>query len=112
MRDAGFKYAAHKKCYYVDRHEDSDVVDDRNQYIPACFKSEMHQQVWVQLPLEEYKLALDRTNKSRKKQYQIGNVRKKKKPSKDDKSIQQFYDSLTYHVTNKRVLTWSKSTLM
>jgi hypothetical protein len=72
MRDAGFKYAAHKKCYYVDRHEDSDVVADRNEYIPACFKSELRQHVLVQLPLEQYKEALDKKNKSGKKRDQSG----------------------------------------
>jgi hypothetical protein len=28
MRDAGFKYEAYRECYYVDRHEDPDVVAD------------------------------------------------------------------------------------
>ena len=29
MKEAGFKYEKYKKCYYVDRHEDDDVVSDR-----------------------------------------------------------------------------------
>ena len=106
MRDAGFKYAAHKKCYYVDRHEDPDVVADRNQYIPACFKSEMRQHVWVQMPLEQYKCALDKKNRSGKKRDQSGKVRKKKKKKarsddENNKSIEHFYDSLTYHYQPK-----------
>jgi hypothetical protein len=40
MRDAGFKYEAYRKCYYVDRHEDPDVVADRAEYIPKCFEVE------------------------------------------------------------------------
>jgi hypothetical protein len=77
----------------------SDVVADRNQYIPACFKSELRQHVWVQMPLEQYKCALDRKNRSGKKRDQSGKVRKKKQVtrSNDDKSIEQFYDLLAYH---------------
>ncbi len=98
MHDAGFKYAAHKKCYYVDRHKDLDVVADCNQCIPVCVKSELRQHVWVQLPLEQYQKGLDRKNKSGKKRDQSGKVRKKKHDtSKGDKSIQEFYKSLTHH---------------
>jgi hypothetical protein len=31
MLEAGFKYERHKKSYYVDRHEDTDVLADRNK---------------------------------------------------------------------------------
>ena len=41
------------------------------------------------------KKALDKKNKSGKKRDQSG-VRKKKQATSQDKSIQQFYDSLTY----------------
>jgi hypothetical protein len=33
MREAGFSYEAHKKSYYIDRHEDDDVVANRHVYI-------------------------------------------------------------------------------
>jgi hypothetical protein len=55
MRDAGFKYEAYFKCYYVDCHEDPDVVEDRGEYIPKCFKVELREHVWVQLLLKTYK---------------------------------------------------------
>jgi nitric oxide synthase oxygenase domain/subunit len=50
--------------------------------------------------LQQYKKALDKKNKknkSGKKQDQSGNIRKKKQVMSQDKSIQQFYGSLTYH---------------
>ena len=28
MKETGFKYEQHKKSYYVDRHEDPDVIQD------------------------------------------------------------------------------------
>ena len=31
--EAGFKYKRHKKSYYVDRHEDTNVLADQNKYI-------------------------------------------------------------------------------
>ena len=33
MKEAGFRYEKHKKSYYVDRHEDPDVVSDRKSYL-------------------------------------------------------------------------------
>jgi hypothetical protein len=36
MRESGFCYCGHKKSYYVDRHEDTDVVESRNAYVVNC----------------------------------------------------------------------------
>ena len=54
MREIGFKYEKHKKCYYVDRHEDEDVVDDRKTYLSKFFKNEIYEHCWVQLTKSEY----------------------------------------------------------
>ena len=54
MREIGFKYEKHKKCYYVDRHEDEDVVDDRKTYLSKFFKNEIYEHCWVQLTKREY----------------------------------------------------------
>ena len=37
----GFKYEKHKKSYYVDRHEDEDVVSDRKAYLVKNFDLEI-----------------------------------------------------------------------
>jgi hypothetical protein len=36
MRESAFCYCGHKKSYYVDRHEDTDVVESRNAYVVNC----------------------------------------------------------------------------
>ena len=54
MREIGFKYEKHKKCYYVDRHEDEDVVDDRKTYLSKFFENEIYEYCWVQLTKREY----------------------------------------------------------
>ena len=50
LGEAGFKYTIHKKCYYVDRHEDEDVVADRNTYLLEFFKNEIMEHCWIQIP--------------------------------------------------------------
>ena len=37
MKEAGFKYEANKKWYYVDRHKYEDVVSDRVTYLDLLF---------------------------------------------------------------------------
>ena len=37
MREAGFRYAAYKKSYYMDRHEAPDIVADREKYLVRNF---------------------------------------------------------------------------
>jgi hypothetical protein len=41
-------------------YADDNVVADRNQYIPVCFKSKLRHHVWVQIPLEQYMEVLDK----------------------------------------------------
>jgi hypothetical protein len=50
MQEAGFRYAGHKKPYYVDRHKDDDVVEDRNKYVVVFQDEELYEHYWVQLP--------------------------------------------------------------
>ena len=58
LNEAGFKYTIHKKCYYVDIHEDDDVVADRNTYLKELFTNEILEHCWIQMPrwkLDHYK---------------------------------------------------------
>ena len=41
MKEAGLKYEKHKKTYYVDRHHDEDVVNDRKTYVETSFSDEI-----------------------------------------------------------------------
>ena len=54
MKEAGFKYERHKKCYYVDRHEDEDVVSDRVTYLENFFRDEIYEHCWVQISKAQY----------------------------------------------------------
>jgi hypothetical protein len=54
MREVGFSYEAHKKSYYVDRHEDDDVVADRHIYINEDLEDELYEHCWIQLPKKQY----------------------------------------------------------
>jgi hypothetical protein len=55
MREAGFSYEAHKECYYVDRHEEDDIViADRHVYIDEDRASKIDEHCWIQLPEKQY----------------------------------------------------------
>ena len=54
LREAGFKYEKYKKCYYVDRHEDNDVVSDRKTYCSRFFRDEIYEHCWFQLSRKKY----------------------------------------------------------
>ena len=54
MRQAGFRYEKHKKSYYVDRHEDPDVICDRKTYLQRFFESEIFEHCWVQITRRKY----------------------------------------------------------
>ena len=54
MRESGFSYMAHKKTYYVDMHEDEDVITDRNAYLKKSFELEIFEECWIQLPRRKY----------------------------------------------------------
>jgi hypothetical protein len=46
--EAGFKYEQHKKSYYVDWHEDTDVLANGNKYIAEFFKEEIFEHCWME----------------------------------------------------------------
>jgi hypothetical protein len=106
MRDAGFRYEAYRKCYYVDRHEDTDVVADRTDYIPKCFAMELREHVWVQLTLVKYNKAIEfkhtQCQPKRKKRESSGAVKLIVKTA-EEKLIQKFHDSFTHHYINEGV---------
>jgi hypothetical protein len=54
MLEAGFKYERHKKLYYVDRHEDTDVLADGKKYIAKFFDEEILEHCWMQLTKRMY----------------------------------------------------------
>lgn len=64
MKEVGYRYEKHKKSYYVDRHEDDDVVRDRKTYIGDFFRDEIFEHCWVQIPKWKYN-SLKLTNKIR-----------------------------------------------
>jgi hypothetical protein len=99
MRDARFKYEAYLKCYYVDRHEDPDVMADRAKYIPKCFEVEMREHVWVQLPLDTYSRPLEfkrKENEPQNKRKSSGEV-KLDSTTAEGELINKFHELLTYH---------------
>ena len=49
MKEACFRYETHKKIYYVDRHEDSDVVSNRISSNDAFFTDKIYEHYWIQI---------------------------------------------------------------
>ena len=54
MREAGFRYERYKKTYYVDKHEDPDVIKYCNTYLEESFSDELYEHCWIQLPKKLY----------------------------------------------------------
>ena len=54
MKEAGFKYQRHQKSYMVDRHEDPDVVEDRNGYVNQTLPDEIYEHCWIQMTRRHY----------------------------------------------------------
>ena len=54
MKEVGFKYELHKKSYYVDRHEDEDVVSDRKAYLVKNFDLEIYEHCWIHISKVKY----------------------------------------------------------
>lgn len=91
-----------QKCYYINHYKDVDVVANNNQYIPHASSHSCASLGTAAIGAVQK--ALDRKNKSEKKQDQSSKIRKKKQEtSKDDKSIQQFYNSLTHHYNQEGI---------
>ncbi len=107
MREAGFCYCSHKKSYYVDRHEDTDVVESRNEYVAvSCFEEELYEHCWVQLTEPNYL-----KTKLRKKQEKLArntrikqesgthtNKQSKQAEGRDEfAAVEMHIDSEAYH---------------
>ena len=96
MREAGFSYEAHKKSYYVDRHEDDDVVADRHIYINEDLEEELYEHCWIQLTKKQY---LKYKFKGR-----IESIRVKKENEESDirKQVSDFLDKkFTYFYSDE-----------
>ena len=93
MKEIGFEYRRYKKCYYVDRHEDPDVVEARNIYIADHFETELREKCWTVMPLGEYK----KTFMGKKKVKRI---------TADDKKVGKFMDKDVYHFKDRHDRDW------
>ena len=83
MKKAGFRYQRHTKSYYVDRHEDPDVVADRNQYVTTSLPLEVYEHCWIQRMRWQY-LNLEMKKKT-------NNENMKKEHTKKEKGVEQDY---------------------
>jgi hypothetical protein len=104
MLEAGFKYERHKKSYYVDRHEDTDVLADRNKYIAEFFEEELLEHCWMQLSKRLY--LQNKNMKSMaalKTKTKIKQESSKAKDTVEDVSgaITKYLDEKAYHYRNK-----------
>jgi hypothetical protein len=103
MGEAGFRYEAHRKSYYVDRHEAPDVVRTRNKYNVRCLELELREYCWVQIPRKEY----DRRKKAKKPQQAKREVKqeeesKKGKDSHAKINVDKYVESMTYEYKNEK----------
>jgi hypothetical protein len=108
MLEAGFKYERHKKSYYVDRHEDTDVLADRKKYIAEFFEEEIFEHCWMQLSKRMYL-----QNKSLKSMSAVKTKTKIKQETKMIKhesnstvkdastAVTKYLDAKAYHYTTK-----------
>jgi hypothetical protein len=102
MLEAGFKYERHKKSYYVDRHEDTDVLADRNKYIAEFFEEEILEHCWMQLSKRLYLHNKNLKTMSAVKTT-IKQERRKAKDIVEDVSaaVTKYLDTKSYHYKNK-----------
>lgn len=95
MKEAGFRYEKHKKSYYVDRHEDPDVVSDRKSYLTQFFADELYEHCWVQLTLRKY------TSLKNANELQTIRIKKEEKDGVDLVSVMnQFIEHKCTHFYN------------
>ena len=50
MKQLGFQYKPHKKCYYVDTHESDENIAYRNEFIKRYFEYEVCCHRWISIP--------------------------------------------------------------
>jgi hypothetical protein len=104
MLEAGFKYERHKKSYYVDRHEDTDVLADRNKYMAEFFDEELLEHCWMQLSKRVY--LQNKCLKSLSALKIITKIKQERK-AKDTKdtidvsaAVTKYLDAKAYHYRN------------
>jgi hypothetical protein len=105
MREAGFRYAGHKKSYYVDRHEDDDVVEDRNRYVVVFQDEELYEHCWVQLPKAVHLKHKSKRKKERRTVKQergkVSSATKiKSEPLDASSEVSAYLETKEYHYTN------------
>ena len=59
MNEAGFRYAAYKKMYYVDRHEAPDVVASRKIYVEKNFHNELRERTWTHMTMYDFNKVIE-----------------------------------------------------
>jgi hypothetical protein len=108
LREAGFRYEAHRKSYYVDRHEAPDVVHTRKKYVRRSFELELREYCWVQLPKMEYerrKRAKKAKEKEKKAKEKAKKPKEEKKKSKDEHpeiNVDNYVESMVYEYKNEK----------
>jgi hypothetical protein len=105
LREAGFRYEAHRKSYYVDRHEAPNVVHTRKKYVGRCFKLELREYSWVQLPKVEY----ERRKRAKKAKERAKKVKKPKEETKKSKAdehpeinVDNYVESMVHEYKNEK----------
>ena len=56
MQEAGFRYGAYQKTYYVNRHKAPGVVADQRSYLKQNAVGELEVTCWLHLLMPEYKV--------------------------------------------------------
>ena len=92
MKETGFKYEQHKKSYYVDRHEDPDVIQDHKTYLSTFFAEEIYEYCWMQVTRRQYL-----TMKYKKK---LQTVRVKKEKDSEEDMVMKINKYIEEHTTH------------
>jgi hypothetical protein len=102
MLEAGFKYERHKKLYYIDRHEDTDVLADRKKYIAEFFDEEILEHCWMQLSKRMYLQNKSLKSMSALKiKTKIKQERKAKDTADVSATVTKYLDEKAYHYHNE-----------
>ena len=108
LREAGFRYEAHRKSYYVNRHEAPDVVHTRKKYVGRCFKLELREYSWVHLPKMEYerqkraKKAKEKAKKAKEKAKKPKEETKRSKYEHPEINVDNYVESLVHEYKNEK----------
>jgi hypothetical protein len=102
MLEAGFKYERHKQLYYVDCHEDTNVLADWNKCIAEFFFEELLEHCWMQLSKRMYLRNKNLKSMSAlKTKTKIKQERKAKDTANVPAAVTNYLDKKAYHYRNK-----------